>query len=88
MKVHADEQFPADMIFLGSSIEDESCCIDTANLDGETNLKVRKVPDAISDMYTKELLKSRDEADKRISMDALIPLRHEDIASIFTKECG
>ena len=55
VKVHADEQFPADMIFLGSSIEDESCCIDTANLDGETNLKVRKVPDALSDMLKKNL---------------------------------
>ena len=43
MKVECDEEFPADMVLLSSSDEEGSCYITTANLDGETNLKVRTV---------------------------------------------
>lgn len=40
-----DERIPADMIALRSSYEDGSCYIETAELDGETNLKRRQVSD-------------------------------------------
>jgi len=35
-------QFPADLILLSSSNEDGNCFVQTANLDGETNLKQRQ----------------------------------------------
>ena len=35
-----NEEFPADMVLLSSSHDDGTCYITTANLDGETNLKV------------------------------------------------
>lgn len=36
-----DKECPADIIMIGSSENDGSCSIETANLDGETNLKER-----------------------------------------------
>ena len=40
MKVICDEEFPCDLVVLTSPNEDGECHITTANLDGETNLKV------------------------------------------------
>ena len=34
--------FPCDLILLYAETEDNTCHITTANLDGETNLKVKK----------------------------------------------
>ena len=40
VRVKADEEFPCDLVLLSSEDPDGSCHVTTANLDGETNLKV------------------------------------------------
>ena len=40
MKVHNNEEIPCDMVCISSVREDGDCHVTTANLDGETNLKV------------------------------------------------
>ncbi|KAL9673201.1 hypothetical protein QQ045_029455 [Rhodiola kirilowii] len=42
VKVDKDEFFPADLILLSSSYEDATCYVETMNLDGETNLKLKQ----------------------------------------------
>ncbi|EXB75145.1 Putative phospholipid-transporting ATPase 5 [Morus notabilis] len=42
VKVTKDEYFPCDILLLSSSYEDGICYIETMNLDGETNLKVKR----------------------------------------------
>ncbi|EFC37321.1 MgtA domain/ATPase domain-containing protein [Naegleria gruberi] len=42
VSIKKDEVFPADLLCIHSSREDELCYIETANLDGETNLKSRR----------------------------------------------
>lgn len=42
LKVKDDELFPADLLCLRTGLEDKICFIKTTNLDGETNLKIRK----------------------------------------------
>lgn len=42
VKVTQDSFFPADLLFLASTNQDGICYVETANLDGETNLKIRK----------------------------------------------
>lgn len=49
MKVHKDEYFPADLLLLSSSYEDGICYVDTMNLDGETNLKLKHALEITSD---------------------------------------
>lgn len=46
LKVHDDELFPADLLCLHSSLPDGVCFIRTTNLDGETNLKIRRCASA------------------------------------------
>ena len=43
--VRDDENFPADLLCLYSALPDNVCFIKTTNLDGETNLKIRKPVD-------------------------------------------
>ena len=43
MRLLSDEVIPADMLLLRSSDPGGICYIDTANIDGETNLKQREV---------------------------------------------
>ncbi|KAI4325345.1 hypothetical protein MLD38_030755 [Melastoma candidum] len=42
VKVEKDQFFPADLFLLSSSYEDGLCFVETMNLDGETNLEVKR----------------------------------------------
>ncbi|XP_057769317.1 probable phospholipid-transporting ATPase 8 [Salvia miltiorrhiza] len=57
VKVHKDEHFPADMLLLSSSYEDGICYVETTNLDGETNLKVKHALDVTSNMHEDDSFK-------------------------------
>ncbi|KAF1993342.1 phospholipid-translocating P-type ATPase [Amniculicola lignicola CBS 123094] len=41
VRLYNDEEIPADIIVLSTSSDDGACYVETKNLDGETNLKVR-----------------------------------------------
>ena len=44
MRVNKNEDFPADLLFLSGAASSPQCYVETANLDGETNLKLKKAP--------------------------------------------
>lgn len=50
IEVVKDEYFPADILFMTAESEEGTCYIETMNLDGETNLKIKKAPDESKDM--------------------------------------
>ncbi|XP_047329990.1 phospholipid-transporting ATPase 3-like [Impatiens glandulifera] len=54
VRTKQDEYFPADLLFLASTNADGVCYIETANLDGETNLKIRKALEKTWDFVTPE----------------------------------
>ncbi|CAO3633882.1 unnamed protein product [Cunninghamella blakesleeana] len=45
-----DDDVPADIVILSTSENDNICCIETQNLDGETNLKVKQALSATSEI--------------------------------------
>ncbi|KAJ3022211.1 hypothetical protein HKX48_006733 [Thoreauomyces humboldtii] len=54
LRIENGEFFPADMILLSSSEPDALCYIETSNLDGETNLKIRQGISETADFLTPE----------------------------------
>ncbi|KAJ1392318.1 P-type ATPase [Sesbania bispinosa] len=50
VKVEKDEFFPADLILLASNYDDAICYVETMNLDGETNLKLKQALEGTSKM--------------------------------------
>ncbi|XP_042499753.1 putative phospholipid-transporting ATPase 9 [Macadamia integrifolia] len=48
VKVEKDDFFPADLVLLSSNYEDAICYVETMNLDGETNLKLKKALEVTS----------------------------------------
>lgn len=54
IKVFEKEQLPADIVLVGSSSDEGLAYIETKQLDGESNLKVKVVPQAISPAFKTE----------------------------------
>lgn len=50
VKVEKDDFFPADLVLLSSSYEDAICYVETMNLDGETNLKLKQSLEVTSNL--------------------------------------
>jgi phospholipid-transporting ATPase len=48
--VKKDEALPADVLFLSAENDEGTCYVETMNLDGETNLKIKKTLDATKDL--------------------------------------
>nr|CAI5827527.1 unnamed protein product [Callosobruchus analis] len=63
VRVRCDESFPADLVLLSSSDPDGVCYIETSNLDGESNLKIRQCP-----YNTKMLTDPKDMVDLSVLM--------------------
>ncbi|KAM7512457.1 hypothetical protein LguiB_011332 [Lonicera macranthoides] len=57
VKVYKDEFFPADLFLLSSSIEDGICYVETMNLDGETNLKLKHALDVTASLRDENSLR-------------------------------
>ncbi|KAL3526061.1 hypothetical protein ACH5RR_014433 [Cinchona calisaya] len=51
VKVYKDEYFPADLFLVSSSYDDGVCYVETSNLDGETNLKVKHALDVTASLH-------------------------------------
>ena len=52
VRLRCNETIPADILLLSSSDPDGLCHIETANLDGETNLKQRQVVRGFSELVS------------------------------------
>ena len=50
VKIMSDQNFPSDIVPLVSALDDGVCFVETAQLDGETNLKIYKAPVATNNM--------------------------------------
>ncbi|KAH7569588.1 hypothetical protein JRO89_XS06G0199500 [Xanthoceras sorbifolium] len=54
VKVCKNEYFPSDLLLISSSYEDGVCYVETMNLDGETNLKIKRCLEATPGMNEDE----------------------------------
>lgn len=54
MEVLLDETFPCDLLLAYAKSDNNTCYIKTSNLDGETNLKVRSVPNKFPTFASEE----------------------------------
>ena len=55
VKLRSDESIPADILLLNTSDTNSVCHIETANLDGETNLKQREVVKGLNMVINKPI---------------------------------
>ena len=55
IKLKSDESIPADILLLNTSDANSLCHIETANLDGETNLKQREVVKGLNMVINKSV---------------------------------
>lgn len=58
IRLRCNEILPADVLLLSSSDPDRLCHIETATLDGETNLKQRQIVRSFFDLVTRLLFLS------------------------------
>lgn len=58
VKIEKDNFFPADLLMLSSSFPDGMCYVETMNLDGETNLKLKKSLDRTYELDNDEEFKN------------------------------
>ncbi|KAI1913572.1 aminophospholipid translocase [Ophidiomyces ophidiicola] len=56
IRVESEEPFPADLVLVASSEPEGLCYIETANLDGETNLKIKQAIPETSDLVSSDQL--------------------------------
>jgi phospholipid-transporting ATPase len=54
VEVLVDQTFPCDLLLLYSKSENGTCHIKTSNLDGETNLKLRTIPQKFPSLNSEE----------------------------------
>ncbi|KAE9417253.1 hypothetical protein Angca_007598, partial [Angiostrongylus cantonensis] len=71
VRVDNDQLFPADLMLLASSEPQSMCYIETSNLDGETNLKIKQALAITSTMTTLEKI-----SDFKAKIECELPNRH------------
>lgn len=89
VRVLDNEEFPADLVMLYSSNPDGNCYIETKNLDGETNLKIKQTESILNHFSMDELklstlsgiLHTRLPNENIFEFDATIKLFNKDLGN-------